>query len=155
MIKRGTITLLFWVFLSIFFCIESWRLGLGSFKVPGPGFFPFLASLVIGLLAVILFWRERKSKLVEKAVLLFKGKKIGNVIFILGFLFAYPLLLDELGFFLCTLFFVGFSIKMFKQQKLKVVLGISISVTIVAYLLFNVWLTIPLPKGVWIEKLFH
>jgi hypothetical protein len=151
--KRQKITLLFWLCLSLFVCIESWRLGLGSFNAPGPGFLPFGASLAILLLSLFLFLKERGRKLVGKAAPIFRGKKIRNVIYILGGIFAFPLLLNRLGFFLCTLLFMGFCLKIIVPQKWRVVLGMSIGVTIISYLLFDAWLTIQLPKGTWVNQL--
>lgn len=152
--RRERFTLFFLLFLSLFVGIESWRLGLGSFKLPGSGFLPFGASLAIDLLVLLLFLKERGMKLVRDAVPFFQGKKVRNVIFILGFLFAYPLLLNILGFFLCTLFFVGFCIKLIGSQKWKVILGISIGVALFSYLLFVVWLNIQIPELRWLKQLF-
>jgi len=46
---------LFWLFFSIFICIESYRLGIGSFSVPGTGFFHFLVGIVFAMLSLLLF----------------------------------------------------------------------------------------------------
>ncbi len=152
--RREKITLLFWLFLSLFFCIESWRLGLGDFNAPGSGFLPFGASLAIGLLVIILFLKERGKKLTASPEPLFQGKRVRNIIYVLGSLFAYLFLLNKLGFFLCSLFFVGFCIKLVGTQKWSVILGISISVAIFSHLLFVVWLNILIPKGAWVGYLF-
>lgn len=150
--RREKITLFFWLFLSVFVCIESLRLGLGSFMAPGPGFLPFGASLVIGLLVCVRFLKERGKKLIGGVAPLFRGKNIRNVIYILGVLFAYPLLLYQLGFVICTLFFIGFSLRIIGSQKWRYVLGISIGTAVLSYLLFDVWLNIQLPKGRWVEQ---
>jgi len=151
--KRQKITLIFWLCLSLFVCIESRRLGLGSFNAPGPGFLPFGASLSILLLSFLLLLKERGRKFIGKAVPLFRGKRIRNVIFILAGIFAFPLLLGRLGFFLCTLLFIGFCLRMIVPHRWKVVLGMSAGVTIACYLLFDAWLMIQLPKGIWVNQL--
>lgn len=151
--KRQKVTLVFWFCLSLFVCVESFRLGLGSFKAPGPGFLPFGASLAILLLSLFLFLKERGRKLSEKAAPLFRGKKIRNVIYILAGIFAFPLLLGRLGFFLCTFLFIGFCLRMIVPHRWRVVLVMSIGVTIISYLLFDTWLMIQLPKGIWVNQL--
>ena len=151
--KREKITLIFWLFLSLFICIESLRLGVGSLRSPGPGFLTFGVSLFIILSVCLLFLKNTERKFAGNVAPLFKGKKIRDVIYTFIALFAYALLLNRLGFFLCTLFFVGFSLKMIKPQSWRIVLVMSIGVAIFSYLLFDVWLTIQLPKGTWLNQL--
>jgi len=66
--------------LSLFFCFESYRLGLGHVGAPGSGFLTFWVSLVVGLLGVVLFLQERGKKLVKDVIPLFKGKNLRNII---------------------------------------------------------------------------
>ena len=151
--KRQKVTLIFWFLLSLFVCVESFRLGLGRFNAPGPGFLPFGASLAILLLSFLLLLKERGREFIGKAVPLFRGKRIRNVILILAGVFAFPLLLGRLGFFLCTFLFIGFCLRMIVPHRWKVVFGMSAGVTIACYLLFDAWLTIQLPKGIWVNQL--
>lgn len=151
--KRESITLFFWLCLSLFVCIESWRLGLGKFNAPGPGFLTFGVSLLIILSVLFLFLKRTGKKAFKDAAPLFKGKRIRDVTYTFIALLAYALLLDRLGFFLCVLFFVGFSLKIIRPQSWRVVLVMSIGVATLSYLLFDVWLTIQLPKGTWVNHL--
>jgi len=151
--KREKITFLFWLSLSVFVCIESLRFGVGSLNAPGPGFLTFGVSLFIILFAFFLFLGRIERKDVENVIPLFKGKKIQNVIYAFIALFGYALLLNRLGFFLCTLFFTGFCLKIIIPQSWRVVLGMSIIVAIFSYLLFDVWLTLQLPKGTLLNQL--
>src|SRR2546428_5473002 len=41
----------FWLMLSLYLSIESYRLGLSTGNRPGPGFFPFGAAVTIGAIA--------------------------------------------------------------------------------------------------------
>ena len=152
--KRQRIALFLWLFLALFVCIESWRLGLGSFSMPGPGFLTFGVSLFIILAVFIVFCRERGGNIVKSAAPLFKGKNVRNIIYGFSAIFAYPLLLNKLGFVLCTLFLVGFCLKVIKPHRWRVVLGISILTAFISYVLFIVWLGILLPKGTWVNQLF-
>ena len=40
--------------MSLWICIESYRLSIGSLRNPGPGFIGFLSGFVMGILSVIL-----------------------------------------------------------------------------------------------------
>jgi putative tricarboxylic transport membrane protein len=152
--RREKITLFIWFFLFVFVCAESLRLGLGSLSEPGPGFLSFGASVVIGLLAGIQFLKERGKKLAGHVAPLFRGKNKRAVLFTLGVIFAYPLLLDRLGFVICTLLFMGVSLRTVGSQKWRSVLVISIGTAILSYLLFDVWLPLQMPKGTWVGLLF-
>lgn len=48
---------LFWIALSIFVCIKSVDMGVGSFRLPGPGFLPFWSAAIFGILALVLVIR--------------------------------------------------------------------------------------------------
>jgi hypothetical protein len=142
----------FWLVLSLCFCIESRRLGIGSVNAPGPGFFPFWASLVVGLLAFVLFLQERRKKLIRDEEPLSKGKNLRNIIYAYLFLFGYAGLLDKIGVFLCTLLFLGFCLKVLGAKKWKITIWFSLSVAVLAFMVFDYWLAIPFPKGEWLRR---
>ena len=154
MIRKETITLFIWLAFCLFVCIESWRLGLGSFKMPGPGFIPFGASLLIGLIALALLLVGKARRIIQETTPFFQGSRVRKVLYMVCALFLYPFFLSQIGFFLCTLLFVGFSLKMIEPQRWRTVLVISISAAIACYLLFDVLLRIQLPKGILVRKLF-
>jgi hypothetical protein len=127
---------------------------LGSFTAPGSGFLPFGAALAIGVFVIILLLKEKGKKLCGTVEPLFRGKKIRNIIYVLVALFAYPLLLGKLGFFICTLLFVGFCAKKIGSQKWRVSFGISFIVAVVSYLLFVSSLDIQFPELRWVQQAF-
>lgn len=151
--KRERVYLFVWLIFSISFCIESWRLGVGSFQDPGSGFLPFGASLITGLLALALLLKGWGGRPVEYVAPFFQEKGARKVVYMVCLLFAYPLLMSGLGFFLCTLLFVGFSLKLIEPQKWRIVIGVSIGVAIISYLLFDMWMHVQLPKGRWMSQL--
>jgi hypothetical protein len=51
--KTYIIANVFWLVLSIAVCLESWRLDVGGLHTPGPGFLPFYAAILLGVLALI------------------------------------------------------------------------------------------------------
>ena len=44
----------FWFILSVIIAVESYRLELGTLHSPKAGFLPFLASLALGILSLVL-----------------------------------------------------------------------------------------------------
>jgi putative tricarboxylic transport membrane protein len=152
--RRETITLLIWLAFCLFVCIEAWRLGLGSFKMPGPGFIPFGASLCTGLIALALLLLGKTKRTVQEVVPFFQRDRIVKVLKMVCLLAIYPVFLSQLGFFLCTLLFVGLTLRMIEPQRWRAVLGISIGAAVVCYLLFEVLLRIQLPKGILLRGVF-
>jgi putative tricarboxylic transport membrane protein len=153
MMRKKLIEFSIWFLVSLFFAVESLRMGLGNFRNPGPGFMTFCIALVVALLALALMLQERGKKIAESAEPLFKGKKITNLILGFLFLFAYPMLLDELGFSLCNLLFVGCCLKVIAGKTWGVAVGVSSGVAISVYLLFVVWLQLSFPPGEWVSSL--
>jgi putative tricarboxylic transport membrane protein len=154
MILRETITLIFWLLLSLFFCIESVRLGLGTAHAPGPGFFTFWIAIITILFVVILFLRERRKRRTGRAEPLepLLGENVRNIIYGNVFLFAYGFLLNKIGFALCTVLFMGSCLKVIGKKKWVTTIAISSIVTTVAYALFVVWLRIPFPIASWVKQ---
>jgi len=148
---REKITLIFWFLLSSFFCIESYRLGLGSIYAPGPGFLTFWISIILFVFVVVLLLQGMK-KPVGKVEPLFRGKNLRNIAYAIVFLFGYGLLFRRIGFFLCTVLFTGLCLKAIGKKKWPTVIGVTLLVSLVAHMLFVVWLKIQFPKGSWVAE---
>src|SRR5262245_12353041 len=101
--SRDLTSALFWLAFAIFFSIEGLtQLKLGTLHQPGPGFFPFWAGVVLGLLSLILLLNSlRKSD-----TLSLSGLKSWKLLLVAGALLAYLLLLETLGFLTITFLFL-------------------------------------------------
>lgn len=128
--------------------VASYRLGLGSLRRPGPGFFFFWAGSFMAILALIVFaqaWAGRKRATAPET--LFPGKKILKVILVFASVFLYAVFIEWLGFlavtFLLFIFLLGF---MEKKGPAFTILT-SLLVTATAYVIFNVLLKSQLPAG--------
>lgn len=140
----------FWLIFSILAGGESYRLGLGNFRGPGPGFLPFVASLVLGGLSSLLLlqtiYRKEEEKELTKA--LSDWGSWGKVVYTLAALLLYVFLLEKLGFLLCTFLLVAFLLLVIEGQRPSVVMATAFFATVFSYILFQVWLNIQLPSGV-------
>ena len=148
--RQERVVLFFWLLLCFYFGIGAWRLGLGSIRMPGPGFLPFWISVIVILFTLV---QLLKTKPVKGLQPLFRGKKIRNTIYTLSFLFAYPLLFERMGFFMCTLLFTGACLKVIAGKRWLFAVGISLFVAVASYVLFVVWLQIQFPRGRWTEPI--
>lgn len=125
----------------------SYKLGFGSTKQPGPGFFPALVGLfglVFGILLIIHYLGQKpmkgESKIFEKGQ---KARFIAMVAIFCGWLISLP----WLGFIIVTFFAtLAFAKIMGLEGWLRPVL-LSIGGAVFIYLLFDVWFYSDLPRG--------
>ena len=133
--------------IGLFIVFYAPQFGLGSPSVPGPGFMPFLAGLVICSFSTITFLRAflSKSAGVEK---IWANVKLKRMILTLLMLIVYTFLLRKLGFMICTFFLILILLRFAVSRSWLVsILGGGLS-SILSYLLFETLLRAQLPKGI-------
>ena len=139
----------FWLAISIFVCIESIQVSLGTFHSPGPGFLPFWAGVVLGTFSIILIVTSIvKKKGREKLTEMWKGMAWMKVILVLFSLFLYILLLPRIGYITATFGLMIFMSGIIKRSKLWTQVVIPLITVLASYFIFNTWLGIQLPKGI-------
>jgi putative tricarboxylic transport membrane protein len=147
-VKRETVICGFWLLFSFYLSVESYRLGLSSANRPGPGFFPFIAAVGIGLIAALrLLASVRASASAENPDLGIAGEA-KLVFYVIAGMTAYAFLLEPLGFLLCTLLLVGFYLKAIAGRGWPVTLAFAIAVALTSHVFFDVLLRAELPRGV-------
>jgi putative tricarboxylic transport membrane protein len=134
--------------ISLWICIESLRLSIGSLRNPGPGFIGFLSGIVMGVLSVILtiFPNRLMKDEVEEATTLFTGR-IWKVVYTLIILCAYAFFMEILGFLISTFLLMIFLLAAVERQKWWIALIVSALSVLGCYILFILCLHISLPKG--------
>lgn len=137
----------FWLILSLYLAIESYRLGLSTGNRPGPGFFPFGAAAAIGVIAgfrLVKNFRRRATTEVSESA----GSGEAPLVFaVLAGTVAYVLLLDLLGFLLCTLLLLAFYLKVIAARSWRVSASFAAAVALMSHLFFDVLLNAQLPRG--------
>ena len=66
-------TSIFWLFISIIVSVASFRLGLGKLSIPGSGFMPFGAAVLLGMLSIVCFLQAMGQKKPTDDQPLFRG----------------------------------------------------------------------------------
>jgi putative tricarboxylic transport membrane protein len=141
--SRDLTSALFWLAFAIFFSIESLtQLKLGTLHQPGPGFFPFWAGVVLGLLSLILLLNSLRNQ--ERLSL--SGLKSWKLLLVAGALLAYLLLLETLGFVTITFLFLFLLLRLeykgWMFSAVSALLG-----ALASYAIFQLWLKTQLPTG--------
>ena len=149
--KREIAGLVFWLVIAAIVMISSWNLGLGEYKNPGPGFFPFWSALLLGVLSLSMagkIYLQKGAVAIGGRVDLWKDLNWGKNTIVIAALFAYCLILPTLGYLLSTmalmmvLFYVG-------KMKLRAVIAGAMLAVLLSYFIFLYGLKTPLPRGIW------
>ncbi len=140
---------LFWLAASIFVCIEAVKMGIGSFRVPGPGFLPFWSGVFVGCLAIVLLARSLRKHEEGKGIAhLWQGMMWKKVILVTASLFIYGLILPRLGFLITTFGLMALLFSVIERPRLWIQASTAVVTVLVTYVAFSYWLGVPLPKGV-------
>ncbi len=141
---------LFWAAVALGICFGSLRLGLGELRQPGPGFVSFLAGCVLFILSLSVFLESRKARGCSGEVkdpLLPGRHDILKTAYVVIALVLYVIGMNYLGFFFATILFLGFLLRGIDPQPWRVVVIVSVLSAVVCYAVFQYWLDVQLPRG--------
>lgn len=136
--------------LAGFIVAESRRYPIGTLDYPGPGFLPTLLGVAIGLMALVLLVSSRtrtpplKSSWPDRQGFV----KVGAVF--IGVL-VYALLIEVSGYLLNTFLLFVWLLRPVGRQSWALTLGVSLTAVLAGYLVFDVWLKVQLPRGIWFQ----
>lgn len=128
--------------------LGSRELPFGVLRKPGSGFFPLILGVILGILCLLLLIKNwgKNYVLKEEKGISSLGKK--RVVLAFGVLLIYNILLESLGFLLCTFFLMFFILKVVGCQKWFFTIWISLLTTMASYVLFQKLLQTQLPPGI-------
>lgn len=138
------------VAIVLFLCTLAWgwcalRLPPAYVKgVPGPAFFPLAIFVALGVLSVILFIQSGDPEKQDREKILTVRQAA-----VFALMFLYVLLVPVLGFAPGTFAAVSAIMLFTGQATLRSTFLTAISVSVLLYLFFKVFLQIPLPAGIW------
>ena len=144
MVRRDVVVAALALALGAAAIFESAKLPLGTVRNPGQGFFPWWISVVIVLLAIILLVQVLTSR---SSTGPHTPGRIAKVTALLLVLAAYTFLLDFLGYLICTFFLVLFMLRATDAQRWPVALSMALLTAVGSYVVFAIWLSVPLPRG--------
>jgi len=146
--KADRISGSFWLIFSLFVSYHSYKLGLGTLHQPGPGFLFFWTGIVVGILSLTIILRSfRKLPFDEVTDSIFGKGNITKIVLVLLSLFLYGLLMERVGFLILTLLLFLFLLGVIEKKRWPFTVLVSLIVTVISYLVFEVGLQSQLPKG--------
>ena len=125
----------------------SSKLPFGGFASPGAGFLPLLVGILMFLLSLILFV-QCFLKADKEVKALWAKSGTGRVLLILLSLVFYGLFLEMLGFILMTFLLMSFLLLAIGRQRKVLVILLALSSALGCYAVFQLWLNVQLPKGI-------
>jgi putative tricarboxylic transport membrane protein len=150
MIRAEKVTCLLLMAFAVYVGFESRKYPLGTLDNPGPGFLPLLLAVAMAVLAVALtvrVWRPRTA-VVHRPFWPQKGG-LSKVTLTFVTILLFTALLEITGYMINIFFLFLVLLRPIGRQKWVWSIAISMGATLVAYLLFDKWLMIPLPRGMW------
>jgi putative tricarboxylic transport membrane protein len=142
--KRDLFASLFGILLGAAVIIGSVRLRLGTPTEPQPGFFPFMAGMILIVLCGLLLIRAFFGRSLGGETL---GEIRRPVILILG-LFVYSVVIDLLGYVIATMILSGVVLRVLDTKGWWKIAAISVVLSFGTYFLFDRLLDVPLPAGI-------
>jgi len=139
---------LFWLALSVFICIKSAEVEIGSIRSPGSGFLPFWAGVLFGMLAMVLVLKSLIKKGINERPPIIGNVKWNRALVVLGSLYAYAILLQKIGYLLATFGLMILLFCVLERPKWWVGIASSLLTVSLTYLIFYKWLGVQLPKGI-------
>lgn len=129
-------------------CYGGYELELGTLHDPGSGFIFFWVGLIMVGLSLSIFIQALKEKgKAGEMRLIWSEVQWKKIVSVLVALFLYGYFFQTLGFILSAALLLIFLFKAVEPQRWSVaILGAVVS-SLVAYVVFQVWLGSQLPKG--------
>lgn len=148
--KRERIEEIFWVGIGVIICVLALQLDLGSFHEPGPGFVALFSGLFLSCIGVGMIISGAVSKKLgqgAEAHSTFQFDSWRRLMYTMGLLLMYTVLLNRVGFILTTVLAMFGLFFDWEQRNWFWSAFFSIATALVSYLVFEIWLHCQLPRG--------
>lgn len=149
MLNERTVGGCLWMFLGAFIAAEAFRLGLGTFGRPGPGFVAFGAAILMAAqgAALLLEGTVGVGKLSEECLRGREERHWGPPLLTVLALFLYVALMPELGFAVASfLFLAGMLLAPAGRNWIRNI-ALAAATVVLSYLVFVTLLKVRMPAG--------
>jgi hypothetical protein len=124
--------------------LVSWGYGIGGFRTPGAGFWPFCIGLAMLGLGVMLVARPAADTAVRDAT----GSRWRAFTIALLTLVFYVMALEPLGYFAATSILLVIQLRWVEARPWRGSVGIAIASAAISLVVFRTLLKVPLPLGI-------
>ncbi len=138
---------LLWLCIGLAVVLLSSQYTIGTLSDPGPGALPFGLGFVFILLSVILLFQSCRTRNPKDEKPLPFGPRWLRVFLVILFLGLVTFLLEGLGYLLSIFLMIFLSTLIMEPKRWLSALLLGIIASYSSYMLFDVWLKVQLPKG--------
>ncbi len=138
---------IFWLVLSGYIVFQSYRLGIGSIKDPGPGFIFFYSAVFIGILSIIILVSSAVKAQKESESNAFENVHWLKVLLPFAYILMYAITLERVGFTLSTFLIIFLFLKTVESKRWFTAIFAGAAASLCTYAIFELWLHVRLPKG--------
>jgi hypothetical protein len=135
----------FLVLLSLFVAFETRVLPLGSHKHPGPGYFPLLLAILIGILGLILIVQGKGTPPLRSI----NWEEAPHALAILACTFVATFGIETLGYRIIMILILGFLFGVMERIKLWQTCILTLGLSLGTFWVFDTWMKVILPRGGW------
>ncbi len=133
----------FLLLLGLFVAWEDRVLPLGTHERPGPGYFPLLLSVILGILGLLLLLRGRSSPPLRSV----RWEEAKHAAAILACSFLATFGIERLGYRITMILVLGFLFGVMERMKLWQVIVLTVSLSLGSFWVFDSLLRVILPRG--------
>jgi len=124
---------------------DSVRVGAGwGSDGPKAGYFPFYIGVLIIVGSLVNLARAAASARTRR---LFDRKQLGSVLSVLLPAVAFVALIPLVGLYVASILYIGFFMRWLGKFRWRTVAAVSLAVPVAAFLTFEIWFLVALPKG--------
>lgn len=143
-IKAAAVAVVF-LLLSAWICFEALQVPLGSFRMPGAGFFPLFLGLTLGGLSVMLL---AQSLVGPASGSMRVWPEQPEVLYLVGSIVAAVWLFERAGFLITMVLFAGVAMKVLGKMSWATAVSLAVIGGLAAWFVFGRVLLIALPSGI-------
>jgi putative tricarboxylic transport membrane protein len=141
--KASSVAVVF-LLLGAWICVEALQVPLGTFRMPGAGFFPLVLGVTLGVLSLLLLGM---SLLNPAGVPTEVRPERWEVLYLMGSIVAAVWLFERAGFLLTMALFAGVAMKVLGKMSWVTAAVLAVVGSVMAYVGFGRVLQIALPSG--------
>lgn len=145
--KSDIISGVFLLLVSVFICIGSMQMEVGRLNAPGPGFYPLVTGLALGIFSILILIQARKET--SEAVRFWapNANKRG-ILSAFIIILIYAVLLERIGFLGTSVIFFILVSRFMSGHRWKTAIFFALIASFATYGVFKFLLNAPLPQGI-------
>src|SRR5262245_24398128 len=143
-VRTGFVPILF-LALAVWISVEALQVPLGTFRMPGAGFFPLALGLILGLLSVLLWVMSLLSSAPGSTD---AWPERHEVLYLIGSIVAAVWLFERLGFLLTMISFLALTMRVLGKVSWPKSIVLALVGSVAAHVVFGRVLQIALPSGI-------